>query len=96
MAKNAAHANKMAAKLAARLASWQGYMCHPVEANEIFIQLPEAVIEGLVADGFQFYRWEGEHLTTLRLVTAFNTRKEDVCLYRGGSTLLLGDPTILH
>jgi len=25
-----------------------------VEANEIFIQLPEAVIEGLVADGFQF------------------------------------------
>jgi len=37
------------------------HLCHPVEANEIFIQLPEAVIEGLVADGFQFYRWEGEH-----------------------------------
>jgi len=42
----------MAAKLAASLPLLAGvHLCHPVEANEIFIQLPEAVIEGLVADG---------------------------------------------
>lgn len=57
--RNAAHANQMAATLAAGLASLPGaHLCHSVEANEIFIQLPEAVIAGLVADGFQFYRWE--------------------------------------
>lgn len=77
--KNATHANKMAAKLAAGLSSLPGAkLSHPVEANEIFIQLPEAVIKGLLAEGFQFYRWEGEDSTTLRLVTAFNTKEEDV------------------
>ena len=80
--KNAAHANQMAAHLAAGLTNLAGVqLCHPVEANEIFIQLPEAVIEGLIADGFQFYRWEGEQSTTLRLVTAFNTREEDVTAF---------------
>ncbi len=77
--RNAAHANQMAADLAVGLASLPGAkLCHPVEANEVFIQLPEALIEGLVADGFRFYRWEGDHSTTLRLVTAFNTKDEDV------------------
>lgn len=80
--KNATHANQVAAELAAGLAELPGArLCHPVEANEIFIQLPEAVVEGLVADDFQFYRWEGEESTTLRLVTAFNTNKEDVTAF---------------
>ncbi len=77
--RNAAHANQMAAKLAEGLASLPGVkLCYPIEANEIFIQLPDQVIEGLLADGFQFYRWEGEASTTIRLVTAFNTRVEFV------------------
>ncbi|MCL1472649.1 low specificity L-threonine aldolase [Argonema antarcticum A004/B2] len=77
--KNAIHANKMAAKLADGLTSLPGVkLCHPVEINEIFIQLPEAVIQKLLAEGFQFYRWDGEDSTTLRLVTAFNTKEEDV------------------
>ncbi|MFB2836808.1 threonine aldolase family protein [Floridanema evergladense] len=77
--KNAAHANKMAAKLVAGLSNLPGAkLCHPVEVNEIFIQLPEPAIEGLFAEGFQFYRWEGEDSNTLRLVTAFNTKEEDV------------------
>lgn len=76
---NAAHANKMAAKLVNGLSDLPGAkVCHPVEVNEIFIQLPEAVIQGLFAEGFQFYRWEGEDSTTLRLVTAYNTKEEDV------------------
>ncbi|XWK90648.1 MAG: low specificity L-threonine aldolase [Phormidium sp.] len=77
--KNANHANKMAAKLVKGLSGLPGAkLCHPVEANEIFLQLPEAVIQGLFGEGFQFYRWEGEDSTTLRLVTAYNTKEEDV------------------
>ena len=77
--KNATHANQMAAHLAAGLSSLPGVkLCHRVEANEVFIQLPEALIEGLFAEGFNFYRWEGEESTTVRLVTAFNTTEEDV------------------
>jgi len=78
--KNATHANKMAAKLANGLTALpEVKLLHPVDANEIFIQLPETVISGLMAEGFQFYRWnQGEDLTTVRLVTAFDTKEEEV------------------
>ena len=77
--KNAAHANAMAARLADGLNGVPGAaLRHPVEANEIFITLPGPVIRGLLDDGFRFYRWEREGATLLRLVTAFNTRAEDV------------------
>jgi threonine aldolase len=52
-----------------------------VEANEIFVQMPESVISQLLADGFYFYRWGGEHSTTVRLVTAFNTSHEDITAF---------------
>ena len=74
--RNAAHANKMAAKLAAGLAGVKTVkFCHPVEANEIFMQLPESLIAAALSHGFQFYRWDN---STVRLVTAFNTKEEDV------------------
>lgn len=77
--KNASHANKMAAKLVEGLSALPGVkVCHPVQVNEIFIQLPESLIQALFAAGFQFYRWEGEDSNTLRLVTAFDTKEEDV------------------
>jgi threonine aldolase len=80
--RNAAHANQMATKLATELTSLRGVkLYHPVEANEIFIDLPEAVIVNLLADNFRFYRWDGEHSTTVRLVTAFNTKEEDVTAF---------------
>lgn len=80
--KNATYANKMAAKLAAGLTALTGVkLCHPVEANEIFAELPLPVIQGLYADGFQFYRWEGDDSTIVRLVTAFNTKEEDVTAF---------------
>ncbi|MGH8206104.1 MAG: hypothetical protein ACRETK_04940, partial [Steroidobacteraceae bacterium] len=53
-------------------------LCHPVEANEVFVEAPEPMIRALLADGFQFYRWPGEHDTQLRLVAAFDTRSSDV------------------
>ncbi len=77
--KNAAHANRMAAQLATGLATLPGVrLCSPVEANELFVALPEAVLTGLQADGFQFYRWQEQPQPIIRLVTAFNTREADV------------------
>lgn len=75
--KNAHHANQMARELFKGLSQIPNTkLRHPVEANEIFIELPKPVIEGLQKDGFQFYPWQGEHL--IRLVTAFNTHPDDV------------------
>ncbi len=46
----------------------------PVEANEIFIGLPEAVIAGLEADGHLFHRWSEDGDTVyVRLVCAWNS-----------------------
>ncbi|MBD2104819.1 low specificity L-threonine aldolase [Leptolyngbya sp. FACHB-261] len=74
--RNATRANDMAAKLAAGLATLPGAaLKHPVEANEIFVSLPETVVDGLLADGFHFYRWDRD---SIRLVTAFNTQVADV------------------
>jgi threonine aldolase len=73
----ARHANAMADRLAAGLtAAVQGARLRdPVEANEIFIDLPEPVIAGLEQRGYAFYRWDG---TVVRLVTAWNTDAGDV------------------
>jgi threonine aldolase len=72
----AAHANAMADRLAAGLLSVPGAeLRDPVEANEIFVSLPEPVTEGLLARGYHFYRWEG---TVVRLVTSWETRAEAV------------------
>ncbi len=71
--RNARHANAMAARLAAGLSVLPGVKLeHPVEANELFVRMPHAMIEGILAQGFMFYRWEPEG-TLVRLVTAFDT-----------------------
>lgn len=75
----ARRANALAQRLASGLDGIPGVrLMHPVEANEVFIQLPERVIVALLAGGFQFYRWLDERSTTIRLVTAFDTREADV------------------
>jgi threonine aldolase len=75
----ARHANAMAARLAAGLERVPGaLLMHPAEANEVFVALPEPVIAALAAAGFGFYRWGGAGSTCLRLVTAFDTRADDV------------------
>jgi len=75
----AGRANAAAARLAVGLADVPGAaLRHPVEANEVFVELPEPVIAGLLADGFAFHRWPGEGARLLRLVTAFDTRDADV------------------
>lgn len=80
--KNACHANKMAAKLVQGIVGIPGVkVCHPVEANEIFLELSEAAVAALLAEGFQFYRWESETASTIRLVTAFNTKEEEIMAF---------------
>jgi threonine aldolase len=77
--KNARHANAMAKRLADGLASIPGVsLIHPVEANEIFARIPNAAIDGAFADGYFFYRWQGDADEKCRLVAAFNTKVEDV------------------
>ena len=77
--RNARHANALAARLAEGLAALPGAsLCHPVEANEIFARLPEAVIAGLLDEGFAFYRWGPEAEREVRLVVSFNTDPKDV------------------
>jgi threonine aldolase len=77
--KNARHANRMAARLAEGLTAVPGArLLYPVQANEIFIELPEPVIAALEAAQVGFYRWGGPGSGSLRLVTAFNTRAEDI------------------
>ena len=80
--KNARHANAAAARLAEGLARLPGVrLRHPVEANELFVELPETVITGLFAAGAQFYRWQGPASTCVRLVTAWNTADADVAQF---------------
>jgi len=49
--------NKMAARIAAGLREIPAArLLAPVEANEIFLQLPSSAMDALEVDGFQFYR----------------------------------------
>ncbi len=89
--RNATHANAMARRLASGLASIRGVeLVYPVEANEIFVTVPEQTITALEAAGFGFYRWGRPHPNTIRLVTAFNTRQEDVETFMEGVRLRVG------
>ncbi len=93
--RNAAHANAMARHLAEGLASIKGVeLAYPVEANEIFVTIPKEVIKALEEAGFGFYRWGSPHPNTIRMVTAFNTRQEDVETFIEGVRRHLGDHTI--
>ena len=80
--RNAAHANAMATRLADRLATLPGvHLVQPVQANEVFVALPDATIDALLQDGFEFYRWPAPAGATgplIRLVTSFCTDPADV------------------
>jgi threonine aldolase len=78
---NARHANAMAASLARRLASIQGVsLLRPLQANELFVILPEPWVKTLETEGFHFYRWGRPRSdgVLIRLVASFATQPEDV------------------
>ncbi|MGA2571145.1 MAG: low specificity L-threonine aldolase [Terracidiphilus sp.] len=58
--RNAAHANRCAQQFAACVASIPGVkIAQPVEANAVFVEAPEVVLNGLHARGWSFYTFIG-------------------------------------
>jgi threonine aldolase len=86
--KLARHANGMADRLARGLDAAGLRAVWPVEANEVFVALPNAARERLQAAGATFYPWVTDSLpsditieraaTLVRLVTSFATKAEEV------------------
>lgn len=79
---NARHANAMATKMALGLKTLPAArLLHPVNANELFVVLPEQTVSALETQGFKFYRWPlhaAESGVTIRLVTCYATPSADV------------------
>jgi len=69
---NARHANAAAQELAKAAT---GRLLHPVEANELFLQVSPAEREVLRGQGFAFYDWGPD---AARLVTAWNSEPDHV------------------
>jgi threonine aldolase len=68
--------NEIAARIAAALEDIPGVrLLAPVEANEIFLELPDRTMDALEADGFQFYR---RSRTLARFVCRFDTTEAEV------------------
>ncbi len=78
--RNAAQANRMAARLGAALEGVGGVeLVQPVEANGVFAKLPAAAIERLELDpdgNRAFYVWD--EAGTVRLMCSWDTEAEDV------------------
>jgi threonine aldolase len=78
---NARHANAMASALAHGLRGVHGAaLLQSVEANEVFVALPEAIVASLENQGFGFYRWplSTANGVAIRLVTSYSTPREHV------------------
>ena len=74
--RHAAHANAMAARLGAGLLALPGITAvAPVQANQVFVSLPEGVMRGLQAAGFQFFARRAD---AVRFVCAWNCAAADV------------------
>ncbi|MGO8873742.1 MAG: threonine aldolase family protein [Acidimicrobiales bacterium] len=74
---NAAHANAMAARLAAGMSTMPGVsLAYPVESNGVFAVLPRAVAVA-VQEEFPFYVWD-EWTGVVRWMASFDTTEQDV------------------
>ena len=71
--RNARHANAMAQRLARGLEP-----IHPVDANVVFVRITPARVAALRSAGFLFAEWPIFGDDAYRLVTAFDTREEEV------------------
>lgn len=78
------HANTMAQRLRDGLVSVNGVeLLHPVDANELFVTLPKALADRLMAKGHRFYPWPNEGADAYRLVTSFSTTENEVAQFLG-------------
>ncbi len=75
--RHAGHANRCAKQLAEGLQRIPGVKrVHPTEANAVFVQMPQALVEGLRERGWQFYTFIGSGHA--RFMCSWSTRPEDV------------------
>jgi threonine aldolase len=84
----ARHANAMADRLGKGLTAAGYAPAWPVEANEVFVTLPQAICERLQRAGASFYPWTSDSLPKgatprddsimIRLVCSFATVVDDV------------------
>jgi threonine aldolase len=78
--RNARHANAMARRLEGSLATIPGVrVCHPVEANLLFVEWTGDLLTRLTADGYVFSRrrtLDGHEMT--RIACSFDTSIEAV------------------
>ena len=83
--RHARHANAMAARLAAGLATVPGIrLMAPVEANAVFAEMPPALQAALRAKGWRFYTFVGE--TGCRLMCAWDTSPDIVDRFLADAT----------
>ncbi len=94
--KHAAHANAMAARLAAGLEGIPTVkISYPVQSNAVFAQMPKTLVEGLHERGWKFYTgvggWDESRLmcswdTTPEDVDAFAADLRELAMAAGGAT----------
>jgi threonine aldolase len=80
----AKHANTLAAHMGQELAQISGAaLAHPVEANALFVWLPDETIARLRKQGAKFYDWKPSTggRTMARLVVSFMTPQDDVARF---------------
>lgn len=80
--RNARQANAMAARLGAGLEGLAAVrLLQPIQANELFLAVPESLIGALEREDFHFYRWPWLKVAdgaAIRLVTSYATTEADV------------------
>ena len=75
--KNAAHANRCAKLMAEQLLDVPEIkLVHPVQANAVFVQMPEQLIEALHAAGWHFYTFIGSGHA--RFMCSWQSREDEI------------------
>ncbi|MGD9692440.1 MAG: low specificity L-threonine aldolase [Phycisphaerales bacterium] len=75
---HASHANAMAARLADALRALDLHPSFPTQANAVFVQLPQPLIDHLFAHGHEFYTFGPARWRLARLMCSFDTSPEDI------------------
>lgn len=74
----AKHANRMAKKLLKLFEQYGIESEYPVEANELFVNLPKGVAEHLRSEGAEFYDWGVPGSNSYRFLTSCFTSESDL------------------
>tara|TARA_B110000503_G_scaffold133644_1_gene211508 strand:- start:124 stop:729 length:606 start_codon:yes stop_codon:yes gene_type:complete len=79
----ATHANRMAQRLSKGLAAIEGVeLIYPTDINEVFVQMPDAVVIRLQEAGAHFYPWICPGLPAqskvYRFITSWSTAEDEV------------------